>query len=387
MKNVHRTLATAVAVILCVTFTASGRQPAPTSTADTLQQQTVSTLFRQSEPAPAVDSVSLQPIEQMAIHKLNTIAQDIFDTKENTNPLLTPDFWKTIAGMSLIATIIGLIISWFNYKEQKYTQQNTERLTLEEQQGILIDLVRHLYRNLVVTRTIETKMRALNFQFYPSEEHLVKLQVPLERIKLDSFLNTKFTELSNLYILFRNYNEEVLIIKDHFKNPDLNRETKERDLETLTFKCGFLASKIFSFLTDTSSKCDKWNLKFGKTSIEIIKTTLPQNDSSSNDIRLKIDEKIKQSQHDNVVSYSGNAILPEIEKAIIPYENKDDHFMKIFDSEEQKEAFWEGLNRDIRIECGNKQKAEDMVKPDFKYEYTTNKIYMIKIQTADRRNE
>ncbi len=382
MMNVHKTLTTAVAVILCVIFTASGRQPAPTLTADTLPQQTVSALSQQSEPASVIDSIPSQPIEQVAIHKLNAIAQDLSDTKENTNPLLTPDFWRTIAGLSLIVGIFGFIVSLVNAYQQWRTQLNTGRLTLEEQQGILIDLVRHLYRNLVVTRTIETKMRALDFQAYPSEEHLVKLQIPLERIKLDSFLNTNFTALSNLYLLFRNYNEEIQIIKDHFKKPDLNREAKERDLETLTFKCGFLVSKIYSFLIETYPNRDKWNLKSGKAS-----TPPPQNDAFSSDIRLKIGEVIKKSQNDNFVSCSGNAIALEIEQKIESYENKDDHFMKIFDSEEQKRAFWEGLNRDIRIECGNKQRAEETTKPEFKYQYTTDKIYMIKFKPTDKTNK
>jgi len=367
MKNVHRILTTAVAVILCVTFTASGQQPAPTSTVDTLPQQTVSVPSQQSEPAPAVDSASSQPIEQVAIYKLNTIAQDLSDTKENTNPLITPDFWKTIAGLSLIVAIIGVIISWFNYKEQKNTQLNTRLLTPDKQIGILIDMVRHLYRNLVVTRTIETKMRAFNFQAYPSEEHLVKLQIPLEQIQLDSFLNMNFATLSHLNFVFRNYNEEIRIIKDHLKDPSLSREVKERDLETLTFKCGFLASRIYYLFNDDPEKeQEKWISR------------------KDNNIATAFIHTIEQAQISN--SYSrGNAILPAIEKAITPYENENDLFMEIFDSEEQKRAFWEGLNRDIRIECGNKQKAEDMVKPYFKYDYTTDKIYMIKLQKTNRR--
>lgn len=382
MTNAHKTWTTAVAVILCATFTASGQQPARTLTADTLPSRTISTLSQQPEPALSADSLQSPPIEQVAIHKLNTIAQDLSDTKENTNPLLTPHFWKTIAGLSLIATIIGGFISYLTYKEQKDTQRNTSRLTIEELQGILIDLVRHLYRNLVVTRTIETKMRALDFQAYPSEEHLVKLQIPLEKIKLDSFLSTEFTTLSDLYLKFRNYNEEVMIIKDHFKDQTLNQEVKKRDLETLTFKCGFLASQIYSFLIKTAPNRNKWNLKFGKAS-----TTPPQNDSSYSDIRLKIGEVIKKSQHANFASNSGNAIASEIEQAIVPYENKDDHFMKIFDNEEQKRAFWEGLNRDIRIECGNKQKAGETEKHHSEYQYTTDKIYMIKFKPADKTNK
>jgi len=385
MKNVHRTLTTTVAVILCATFTASGRQPAPTSTVDTLPQQTVSAPSQPSEPTPTVDSSLSQPIEQVAIHKLNTIAQDLSDTKENTNPLITPDCWKTIAGFSLFIGILGFIVSVVNAYQQWRTQRNTGRLTLKKQQGILIDMVRHLYRNLVVTRTIETKMRALDFQSYPSEEHLVKLQIPLEQIKLDSFLNTKFTELSNLYTLFRNYNEEVLIIKDHFKNPALNREAKERDLETLTFKCGLLASKIFFFLIDTPKKQGKKELEDRQHRDINYQDRQPQNNKFRDATRCDIVREIKQSQKDNVEKNFGNAIAPEIEKAIVPYENEKDHFMEIFDSEEQKREFWEGLNRDIRIECGNKQKAEEIQKSN--YDYTTDKIYMIKLQTADRRNE
>lgn len=384
MTNVRKTLATTVAVLLCATFTACGRQSAPAFTADTLSSQTLPVCSREPEPAPDADSL---PTLQAAIRQLNTIARDLSDTKENTNPWLTLESWRTIAGISLILALFGLIVTAVNTYEQWRTQHNTSRLPLKEQQGILIDMVRHLYRNLVVSRTIETKMRALDFRAYPSEEHLVKLQIPLERIKLDSFLNTNFTALSNLYLLLRNYNEEVLIIKEHFKDPDLNREAKERDIETLTFKCGFLASRICSFLTDDPKQQRKWNWKIGRTLIEIIKTEQPRNDGSRHAVRLDMIERIKQAQSKNVAENSGNAIASEIEQAIEPYKNEKDHFMKIFDSEELKTAFWEGLNRDIRIECGNKQKAEEMTKPDFEYEYTTDKVYMIKFGSGEKPSD
>lgn len=380
--NIWKISVLTAAVLFCSALSAAGQPPEP-ATADSLPMQTIGqAAIRRPDaiaqdpagtkehtgPRLTADPLPMQTIEEKAIRKLTTMAQDLADTKEHTNPRLTMDSWRTIAGLSLIIAVIGLIVSYFNYDEQKRTQANTSRLTLEEQQGILLDLVRHLYRNLVVTRTIETKMRALDFQAYPSEEHLVKLLIPLERIKLDSFLSINFTALSNLYLLFRNYNEEVMIIKDHFRNPALHREVKERDLETLTFKCGFLAWKIHQFLVGTSAKQKKGAAR--------------QND----DFVTEIYEAIKKSHNENVNNNSSYVIAPEIEKAITCYMDEDNRFMKILDSKERKAAFWKGLNRDIRIECGNKQKAEEMAQPGFTYRYTTDKVYMIRFDN-DRREK
>ena len=93
-----------------------------------------------------------------------------------------------------------------------------------------MDLVRHLYRNLVVTYAIKTKLNDCHFKKYPSEIHLLKLKVPVEDIHLEVFSddNKNYTYMNNLCLLFRNYNMEIDVAIKHFCNKEMDNEIKEK---------------------------------------------------------------------------------------------------------------------------------------------------------------
>lgn len=133
---------------------------------------------------------------------------------------------------------------------QEQTERNTYRLEPEVQKDLLIEMCRHLYRNLVCSYTIGEKMRLSQYLVYPSEEHLVKMKVNLEDIHDELFYKQEdeFFMISKLYVLLRNYNAELDIICDHFRDAKLDTETKRRDIKTLLVKCGLLTSNILDFI-------------------------------------------------------------------------------------------------------------------------------------------
>ena len=88
-------------------------------------------------------------------------------TAQNT----TFEFWWD--GFNILIAVIALLFSFFTYLSQKNTSDNTQKISQDTQRNLLLDLVRHLYRNLVITYTIKTKLEDISFEGYPSEEHLV----------------------------------------------------------------------------------------------------------------------------------------------------------------------------------------------------------------------
>ena len=91
---------------------------------------------------------------------------------------------------------------------------------------------------------------------YPSEEHLIKLKMPVENIHLEAFYDDgKFYSIINrLYLLLRNYNTEIDIALLHFPQSGLNTAVKKRDLDTLLFKPGFLTENIMEVLKEFNYK-------------------------------------------------------------------------------------------------------------------------------------
>ena len=170
--------------------------------------------------------------------------------------------WFTlgIAIAALFTSFVAMRYTIFTYKAQQRTeehsfhiQDNTQRISLHVQKGLLEDLVRHLYRNLVVAYAIKSKMEHYGYDnVYPSEEHLIKQKLPLQNIHLEAFYSDDihYKKINELYLLLRNYNEEIEIALKHFCNPRILKSVKERDFNTLIFKPGFLTEKIMTVLKE-----------------------------------------------------------------------------------------------------------------------------------------
>lgn len=201
-----------------------------------------------------MDTVS----QQVMLDSIGKIC--IYTSETAGNTALCEYDWiaLSVAILALVTSFVAMVYAKKTFKSQenteKYTletQGNTQRISIDSQKGLMIDLVRHLYRNLVVTYAVKTKLEHLGYEkCYPSEEHLLKLKVPIENIHLDAFYDKKelYTEVNKLYLLLRNYNTEIDVALRHFPRREIDVAIKKHDLDTLMFKPEYLVEKIMEFL-------------------------------------------------------------------------------------------------------------------------------------------
>ena len=167
-------------------------------------------------------------------------------TQQTASNTSRDEIYWLITSLTLAIAIATLLVSYRTYKSQKQTELNTLRITHDMQKSLLIDTVRHLYRNLVVISAIQIKLEQCEYKAYPSEEHILKLKLPLENIHLEIFNKDEdYMNMYDLYIKFRNFNEEVeSVIYHHLKLEHLSIDVKNRDISTIIFKCGYLSRMI-----------------------------------------------------------------------------------------------------------------------------------------------
>jgi hypothetical protein len=177
------------------------------------------------------------------------ISQSTERTSQNTEP--TPlgktdfDEWliivlSTVAAAGTIFTILSI-------------QQNTKQQAINKkfQEQILTDLIRHLYRNKICISATAWKLKKEGFnKYYPSEEHIKKLKVLPEDLRVERFNNTpkNYGDLHELELKLRNFDIEVDVALEHLKSSTIGQKVKERDLDTLEFKSQYLTKEIISLM-------------------------------------------------------------------------------------------------------------------------------------------
>lgn len=158
---------------------------------------------------------------------------------------------------AVVASIIALSVSALTLVSQNKVAENTRMLSNKAQEQVLYDLVRHLYRNMVVQCAITSKMEEITRQAsaegeikgyaaYPSELHLIKAQAPIDNIHPELFVSddAKYSEVNNLLLQLRNYNTELEVAARQLKDPQLSKEEKDYYINTLLFKPGNLTNII-----------------------------------------------------------------------------------------------------------------------------------------------
>ena len=244
--------------------------------------------------------------------------------------------------IALVVSIWALFVSIWSYKytkwtydEQKIVAKNTQLLNSQSQYGIMINLVRHLYRNFVVMWAITNKMRISGYKIYPAEIHLQKAKVSLDDIHLELFKGDEdiYAKLYDLVLQLRNYNLELDAATAHFMRSDLKPEVKEYDIRTLLLKPGQLADQIVKALAVA--------YKGEYTLVEIRKDAI---------------EKVVQSHTGNIKNNEGCEKWDKIGN-FKDYDNKKNkYFETIF--KDREDEFLKMLNEDAKIECGKNKEGE-----------------------------
>lgn len=102
---------------------------------------------------------------------------------ENTLKTALNTQFGTIALLSFIAALVSaffavgsFIIGWRTMRAQVSTDNSTKGgKNVPSTQNLMLDMVRHLYRNLVVSYAIRERIRQKKYMAYPSEMHLKKM--------------------------------------------------------------------------------------------------------------------------------------------------------------------------------------------------------------------
>ena len=234
-----------------------------------------------------------------------------FDTKAKVG------WWVAI--LAFIVSGVSMYYAIITYKAQTRTEhntqkaeENTKRVSQEAQRKLLNELLRHLYRNYVITYTMRTKMIDINYEGYPSEEHFIKLKVPMENIHLDAFYgeDQKFQYMHVLYLNLRNYNDEIEVALKHIIDHDMAKETKDEDFDTLEFKVSYLTGRIIETIYQIWSESESIKremLETMKISLEGV-TNATENinaDNTENFKRLTVQELMKTKY---TLLYSGEQL-------------------------------------------------------------------------------
>jgi len=263
-------------------------------------------------------------------------------------------FWWD--GFNILIAVIALVFSIFTFYSQNKTSENTQKLSRESQRNLLLDLVRHFYRNLVITYTIKTKLDDMGYEGYPSEEHLIKLKVPMENIHLEAFYgrDKEYEVMHDLYLKLRNYNEEIDVACMHFKDVNLSQETKKRDLDTLLFKPSFLTKRIIMTMYEL------WDSK--QVSEDFSKEEYQDNVVSllkESGVVKAVKEKIQEAQKGKT-NASDNTVKP-IDYNFELYANKKSCYAEFLFLDKEWNDFVNKFNHDVSIERGKNAQGGDKV--------------------------
>jgi L-rhamnose mutarotase len=224
------------------------------------------------------------PIDSIAVHSKRT-ADNTVPTKLSQTDT---DDW-TLMLLSLIAAVTGIVSVFLAWKTVSNTQKTvnavqkeTEQMQIKKefQAKLFVDLIRHLYRNKVCICATLWKLKQHGFgKKYPSEEHLLKLKILPEDLRLDRFDNTPthYDVLHELELKFRNFNYEVDVTLEHLKIKKLKDEQKIRDLSVLEFKQQLLSIDIVNVMR---------KLGLFAVAIELDNQQNPQNETSPSEIKL-----------------------------------------------------------------------------------------------------
>lgn len=198
-----------------------------------------------------VEIINTIPAKDTTVTVLNQI-------QENThNHPITSGFNNIYGSLTFIIAIAACIAGWITYRAQKSTEKHTKNTPYKVQEGILLDMPRHQYRNLLCTLAMINQYQDSRVAHqknpksvlrYPSEANMLKLQTLPEQtmVKMD----IEEEEAVKLYrimqetsLFFRNSNNEILAAAEHFRRADLDDRSFICDADNLLFKPLFLVDK------------------------------------------------------------------------------------------------------------------------------------------------
>lgn len=167
--------------------------------------------------------------------------------------------WDWVA---FVISVAALGISWYaakyqykSFASQEATERNTKKMTSDQQVQLLNAMIRHLYRNLVVTCAMIVKLNRDSSK-KPSIEHLTKLHAEVSDVVPEAFVNDGkvLSKLKKLQLQMRNYNIEIDTAAQYFMTPGMSKEAIDHIMDALLARPGRLTAEICDIVTEQFGK-------------------------------------------------------------------------------------------------------------------------------------
>lgn len=264
------------------------------------------------------------------------------------------DFFRD--GFGLIA-VVGLFVGIFSAIYTWRVNQGVQRIDKACQERLLFDIIRHLYRNTVCTLAMRAKYNEEKDAngmgtVYPSEEHLFKLKLLPSDIHLEQYYKdaTRFRELHEIELQFRNYNTEIDIAVQHISTEGFDEDTKSRDFETLIFKPSFLIDNILGAMAvlDANRKAKKL---YKREAEKIIRECQIKN-AEKNKLEFRKEPGFEKFLE---VKDGEGKIMNSLPKEIERF------FKKSFGEDVDLTEFQANMLQDFLIECGRNDRGQEKI--------------------------
>lgn len=335
---------------------------------------------------------------------LNQVVNHIENIVKHTKP----GFWKTpeyIAAFAFIISIIACLGTCAGAIWQRRAEENTRaiRQIQKEQQGfLLLDFIRHLYRNKVIVCSLQWQLEGKYNTHYPSDEHILKLQIPLEELELDRFANssTNFDDIHKLKLLCRNTNIEIGITYEHLKSKNFPIKYKKHNLETLEFKCQHITLNIIQLMSKLNLlEEDKWDNEVAKTKEDKTLILLDYDKERAKNAKNKVDDDFLQKirvllynriqdnkdQHPSFEDYLKDEQYRKKERKYQRKEqNEKNQYNKKYRYYDDVLQIGDQLNYDIYMEGKGKHDGEGVIKL-IKFDSRQEPVKKEKKKNRDRR--
>lgn len=247
--------------------------------------------------------------------------------KKGVNYFKTKGDW-----IAIIIAFVSMVYAVFTWQSQRATQQNTQGVTPEVQKGIMLDYGRHNYRNLAVLGAL-TYLMEQDWNRYPSEDHLLKLQTDDRSIYPEAFDHdmSACSKLHKFKLNIRNGNIEIKTTLEHLKNRNLEPDLRRRDLNKLLNRMDYIMKQTRTTVCELYSQSRECS---AKQMLKILNETL---EKDSHDNQQNLHEALETPEVKAHLYYSGkkidrngNVVERDFVKAFFPDEtdmrkDRDEH--------------------------------------------------------------
>ena len=160
---------------------------------------------------------------------ISQLLQKVNEISENTNAW--GGWWTTpLTVLTIIASIATICGLFMIFKEMR-----VQKASLDRQERIVKDLIRHVLVNAAIMEVIRMKMTGKCGKVHPIEGVFARFCVLETDLQLSQIRvkDNQYTKLHSLSLFLRNYNIMSQLAEKHFNDPHFDPKEKELELNEL----------------------------------------------------------------------------------------------------------------------------------------------------------